>query len=171
MPYFMFQRGQSAFNITPLPNGAVVSSGVSHPLILCELDITKREKSLLMILVITLPALVLVLICTMIYHVSVRHRVAKNFNQILGKVAEYLKGSFHVRPQNTVAINFVADCCTLNFFVTGEDGCFHVIESRFVSGVLGCNQVSSPVMRCSISLFLARWSPPGPTSTILSPSC
>ncbi|GFO40537.1 hypothetical protein PoB_006704200 [Plakobranchus ocellatus] len=33
--------------------------------------------------------------------------------------------------------------------VQGEDGCFHVIESRFVSGMLKCNQVSSPVMRCS----------------------
>ncbi|GFS13859.1 hypothetical protein ElyMa_001407600 [Elysia marginata] len=37
--------------------------------------------------------------------------------------------------QNTVAITLAADLCTLNFLVTGEDGCFQVMESRFVSEV------------------------------------
>ncbi|GFO22645.1 hypothetical protein PoB_004915000 [Plakobranchus ocellatus] len=36
--------------------------------------------------------------------------------------------------QNTVAITLAADLCTLNFLVMGEDGCFQVMESRFVSG-------------------------------------
>ncbi|GFO25530.1 hypothetical protein PoB_005203500 [Plakobranchus ocellatus] len=38
--------------------------------------------------------------------------------------------------QNTVAITLAADLCTLNFLVTGEDGCFKVMESRFVSGAV-----------------------------------
>ncbi|GFS24508.1 hypothetical protein ElyMa_003417200 [Elysia marginata] len=76
-----------------------------------------------------------------------------------------------LESQNTVAITFVADYWTLNFFVTGEEKCFHVIESHFVSGVLRCNQVSSPVMGMLRSLFLVQWSPPGATSTVSSPSC
>ncbi|GFR70299.1 hypothetical protein ElyMa_002069500 [Elysia marginata] len=51
--------------------------------------------------------------------------------------------------QKTVPIIFFADRMTLNFFATGEDGCFHVIESCFVSGVQWCNQVSSPVTMLS----------------------
>ncbi|GFO23456.1 hypothetical protein PoB_004996100 [Plakobranchus ocellatus] len=43
--------------------------------------------------------------------------------------------------QNTVAITLAADLCTLNFLVTGEDGCFQVMESRFVSGVFRWTQV------------------------------
>ncbi|GFO42336.1 hypothetical protein PoB_006884100 [Plakobranchus ocellatus] len=32
--------------------------------------------------------------------------------------------------QNTVAITLAADLCTFNFLVTGEDGCFQVMESQ-----------------------------------------
>ncbi|GFO20639.1 hypothetical protein PoB_004714400 [Plakobranchus ocellatus] len=32
--------------------------------------------------------------------------------------------------QNMVAITLAADLCTLNFLVTGEDGCFQVMESQ-----------------------------------------
>ncbi|GFN74900.1 hypothetical protein PoB_000140600 [Plakobranchus ocellatus] len=55
--------------------------------------------------------------------------------------------------QNTVAITLAADLCTLNFLVTGEDGCFQVMESRFVSGVFRWTQVSSPVIRLSKRLL------------------
>ncbi|GFS14878.1 hypothetical protein ElyMa_004917800 [Elysia marginata] len=67
--------------------------------------------------------------------------------------------------QNTVAITSAADLCTLNFLVTGEDGCFQVMEPRFVSGVFKWTQVSSPVINIRLSnrLFFARKSPPGPT--------
>ncbi|GFN80595.1 hypothetical protein PoB_000710100 [Plakobranchus ocellatus] len=61
-----------------------------------------------------------------------------------------------------VAITFVANCWTLNFFVIGEYGCFHVTELHFVSEVLRYKQVPSPVMRYSRSLLLARWSPQAP---------
>ncbi|GFO33075.1 hypothetical protein PoB_005958000, partial [Plakobranchus ocellatus] len=51
--------------------------------------------------------------------------------------------------QNTVAITLAADLCTLNFLVTGEDGCLQAMPSRFVSGVFRWTQVSSPVIRLS----------------------
>ncbi|GFO06620.1 histone-lysine N-methyltransferase SETMAR [Plakobranchus ocellatus] len=35
--------------------------------------------------------------------------------------------------QNTVIITLAADLCTLNFLVTGEDGCFQVMKSRALS--------------------------------------
>ena len=63
--------------------------------------------------------------------------------------------------QKTVPIIFFADRMTLNFFATGEDGCFHVIESCFVSGVQCCNQVSSPVTKLSRKVtWYPRKSPP-----------
>ncbi|GFR71515.1 hypothetical protein ElyMa_005681100 [Elysia marginata] len=65
--------------------------------------------------------------------------------------------------QNTEAITLAADLCTLNLFGTGEDGCFQVMESRFVSGVFRWTQVSSPVIRLSNRLFFAQKSSAGPT--------
>ncbi|GFS07046.1 hypothetical protein ElyMa_004720700 [Elysia marginata] len=78
----------------------------------------------------------------------------------------YGKMSKRITPfasQNTVAITIAVDICTLNFLVTGEGGCFQVMESRFVSGVFRWTQVSSPVIRLSNRLFFARKFPPGPT--------
>ncbi|GFR64582.1 hypothetical protein ElyMa_003635100 [Elysia marginata] len=68
-----------------------------------------------------------------------------------------------VASQNTVAITLAADLYTLNILVTGEDGCFQVMESRFVFGVFRWTQVSSPVIRLSNRLFLDQKSPPRPT--------
>ncbi|GFN80252.1 hypothetical protein PoB_000675800 [Plakobranchus ocellatus] len=49
--------------------------------------------------------------------------------------------------QNTVSITLAADLCTLNFLVTGEDGCFQVMESRFACALsLGHLPISQSVM-------------------------
>ncbi|GFO01737.1 hypothetical protein PoB_002824200 [Plakobranchus ocellatus] len=56
--------------------------------------------------------------------------------------------------QNTVAITLAADLCTLNFLVTGEDGCFQVMESRFIWGIqmdpsfITSNQIIKEVIVC-----------------------
>ncbi|GFN98135.1 proteinase inhibitor i4 serpin [Plakobranchus ocellatus] len=55
---------------------------------------------------------------------------------------------------NTVAFTLAADLCTLNVLVTGEDGCFQVMESRLVSGIFRWTRVSSPVIRLSKSIML-----------------
>jgi hypothetical protein len=47
--------------------------------------------------------------------------------------------------KNTVAITLRTDDVVLNFFAVGDYGCFHIIEFRFVYGVMWWTQVSSPV--------------------------
>jgi hypothetical protein len=47
--------------------------------------------------------------------------------------------------QNTVAITLQTDVVVLNIFMVGDDGCFHIMEFRFVSGEMWWIQVSSPV--------------------------
>ena len=51
-----------------------------------------------------------------------------------------------LESQNTVAIIFLAECCTLNFFATGEEGYFHVIDCRLDSGVVWFILVSSDII-------------------------
>jgi hypothetical protein len=47
--------------------------------------------------------------------------------------------------QNTIAVILLTDAVFLNFFAVGDDGCFHIMEIRFVSGVMLWTKVSSPV--------------------------
>jgi thiamine transporter ThiT len=38
--------------------------------------------------------------------------------------------------QNTVAITLRTDFVVLDYFAVGDDGCFHIMEFHFVSGVM-----------------------------------
>ena len=55
-------------------------------------------------------------------------------------------------------------------FVNQDDGCFHVMESFFFSGVFRWIHISSPVISLSKSSMLAWASPPGPTPLFVPPS-